>query len=96
MVLDNKVIRETIDSKKLKWNLIDNYIERQIEFKDFDNAFNFMTKVAALCKVQNHHPYWINDYNQLIINLHTIEFGGVSEKDLILAEAIDAIPVTSK
>ena len=63
---------------------------RNIEFKDFKEAFAFMTKVAAEADKMNHHPLWKNVYNKVEIWLSTHDAGDVvTEKDIQLAEKIN-------
>ncbi|HQT84009.1 MULTISPECIES: 4a-hydroxytetrahydrobiopterin dehydratase [Acidiphilium] len=66
-------------------------IERKFVFKDFAAAFAFMTRVALLAEAHDHHPDWSNVYNRVSIRLSTHEVGGLSERDIKLAEAIDMI-----
>ena len=74
------------------WQEHDNKLKKKFEFKNFEEAFGFMTKVAAVAEALNHHPYWINDYNKLDIWLSTHDKGNVvTEKDRTLAKAIDGL-----
>ena len=66
-------------------------IERRFRFADFAEAFAFMTRVALLAEKADHHPEWSNVWNRVEITLTTHEAGGVSVRDIALAEAIDAI-----
>ena len=72
------------------WTEKDNKLQRVFEFKDFVEAFAFMTKVAILAEKMNHHPYWSNVYNKVTIELSTHDAGNiVTDKDRKLAELID-------
>jgi 4a-hydroxytetrahydrobiopterin dehydratase len=74
------------------WKETDNKLVREFRFKDFQEAFTFMTRVAFLAEKHNHHPHWINVYNFVRIELSTHDSGDViTEKDRKLALAIDAI-----
>lgn len=74
------------------WKEQNNQLVRNFEFKDFVEAFAFMTKVAILAEKHNHHPEWSNVYNKLEIRLSTHDAGDViTEKDRKLAAAIDAL-----
>lgn len=65
-------------------------LKKNFQFKDFIEAFAFMTKVAILAEKINHHPNWSNVYNRVTIELTTHDAGNiVTEKDRKLAEAID-------
>ncbi|PHZ86031.1 4a-hydroxytetrahydrobiopterin dehydratase [Paremcibacter congregatus] len=64
-------------------------IERQFKFKNFNQAFGFMTSVALEAEKRDHHPEWFNVYNKLHITLTTHSSGGVTEKDIGLARFIN-------
>ncbi|WP_375249051.1 4a-hydroxytetrahydrobiopterin dehydratase [Sphingomonas sp.] len=66
-------------------------ITRSIVFTDFAEAFGFMTQVALLAERADHHPEWSNVWNRVDILLTTHDAGGLSERDIELATAIDAI-----
>lgn len=66
-------------------------IERDFKFKDFSEAFGFMARVALLAQAADHHPEWSNVYNKVSIRLSTHSAGGVTDKDMALAEAIDRL-----
>lgn len=74
------------------WQEEDNKLVRTFQFKDFIEAFGFMTKVAFIAEKMDHHPNWSNVYNQVTIALTTHDAGNVvTEKDRQLAEAIDGL-----
>ena len=64
-------------------------ITRKYQFVDFDAAFAFMTRVALLAAKTDHHPEWFNVYNKLEVTLATHDAGGVTQKDIDLAMAMD-------
>ncbi|MDR3475606.1 MAG: 4a-hydroxytetrahydrobiopterin dehydratase [Devosia sp.] len=66
-------------------------IARDFRFKDFAEAFGFMTRVALAAEKANHHPDWCNSYDKVAIVLSTHSAGGVTERDIALAKAIDAL-----
>ena len=66
-------------------------IARSFRFADFNEAFGFMTRVALLADKADHHPEWSNVYNRVEIELTTHDAGGLSERDLDMARAIDAL-----
>lgn len=70
-----------------------NAIVRDFKFHNFTDAFAFMTKVALLAEAADHHPEWTNVYNKVHIALSTHTAGGVTEKDVDLAEDIDGLGV---
>jgi len=65
-------------------------IARRFEFRNFSEAFAFMTRVALLAEKMDHHPEWFNVYNRVEVTLSTHDAGGVTEKDIALAKAMDA------
>jgi 4a-hydroxytetrahydrobiopterin dehydratase len=66
-------------------------ITRTITFADFSQAFAFMTRVALLAEKADHHPEWSNVWNRVDILLTTHDAGGLSPRDIDMAEAIDAL-----
>ncbi len=74
------------------WKEENNRLHKSFRFKNFSEAFAFMTRVAMLAEKFDHHPYWTNVYNQVEIFLNTHDAGDiVTEKDRKMAEAIDKI-----
>jgi len=74
------------------WEETNNQLKATFQFKDFIQAFAFMTEVALHAEKQNHHPDWSNVYNKVEICLNTHDAGNiVTEKDWKLAKAIDAV-----
>jgi len=74
------------------WTEKDGKLEQTFKFKDFSEAFAFMTRVAMVAESMQHHPDWSNSYNQVKITLVTHDEGNkITEKDHQLAEAIDKI-----
>ncbi len=66
-------------------------IAQTFKFKDFVEAWAFMTHVALLAEKGDHHPEWSNVYNRVEITLTTHEAGGVTGRDIALADAIGGI-----
>jgi 4a-hydroxytetrahydrobiopterin dehydratase len=73
------------------WQEKQGRLYRKFEFKDFQQAFAFMTKVAAAAEQMNHHPTWTNTYNKVEIWLSTHSEGQITDKDRRLAEKIDRL-----
>ena len=66
-------------------------IERQFQFKNFSQAWAFMSRVALIAEKSDHHPEWSNVYNRVAITLTTHDAGGLSERDSKMARAIDKL-----
>lgn len=74
------------------WIEKDNSLQQEFTFKDFSEAWAFMSRVALLAEKQNHHPNWSNVYNRVSIHLNTHDAGDVvTDKDWKLAKSIDKI-----
>lgn len=64
-------------------------IAKKFVFKDFNQAFGFMTRAALAAEKMDHHPEWSNVYKTVDVTLSTHDSGGVTEKDIALAKAMD-------
>ncbi len=64
-------------------------IRKEFRFADFNAAFGFMARVALAAEKLDHHPEWSNVYNRVDIVLSTHDAGGLTARDIALAEAID-------
>jgi 4a-hydroxytetrahydrobiopterin dehydratase len=74
------------------WHETNNKLYRSFEFKNFSEAFSFMTRVALLAEKMDHHPTWTNTYNKVEIWLNTHSAGDVvTDKDKKLADGIDKL-----
>ncbi|MGI9127524.1 MAG: 4a-hydroxytetrahydrobiopterin dehydratase [Roseomonas sp.] len=75
------------------WQLVEgrDAITRSFRFKDFSKAWGFMARVALLAEAQDHHPEWFNVWNRVEITLSTHDAGGLSARDVRLAQAIDGL-----
>ena len=71
------------------WTGGDDFITKVFKFGDFAEAFGFMTRVAIIADKMDHHPEWFNVYNRVDVTLTTHDAGGVTEKDVTLAEAME-------
>lgn len=75
------------------WTERDDALHADLKFKDFKDAFRFMTIVADLAEAQNHHPEWFNVYNKVTIKLTSHDAGNtVTDRDRKLAAAIEHHP----
>ena len=76
----------------MMWKEINGKLEQTFKFKDFSEAFAFMTRVALVAECAKHHPDWSNEYNKVKITLCTHDQDdAITEKDHQLAKAIDQI-----
>ena len=66
-------------------------ITKSFKFKDFNAAFGWMTRAALIAEKMDHHPEWSNVYNKVEVTLTTHSASGVTEKDINLAKAMDAL-----
>jgi 4a-hydroxytetrahydrobiopterin dehydratase len=64
-------------------------IARVFAFKDFNAAFAFMTRVALLAEKMDHHPEWSNVYNKVSVTLATHDAGGLTDRDIAMAKAME-------
>lgn len=73
------------------WLLQNGKLHKEYVFKDFVEAFAFMTKAALHAETMNHHPEWFNVYNKLKVDLMTHDVGGITSNDIALAKAFDSL-----
>ena len=66
-------------------------IARTFTFRDFNQAFGFMTRAALVAEKMDHHPEWFNVYKTVEVTLSTHDAGGVTERDVQLAEAMNKL-----
>lgn len=89
-----KLGREAIDAELAKlegWSVSENgaAIRKRFEFRDFSQAFGFMTRCALEAEKMDHHPDWSNVYRTVDVTLNTHDAGGVTALDLALARKMD-------
>ena len=89
-LLQNEELKELV-AKIPEWKIISNHIEREFNFRDFIEAFSFMTKIALICEKHNHHPNLENVYSKVIIKLNTHDLGGITNLDQTIASEINEI-----
>ena len=83
--------RQTLPATLPNWAIHQHSISRELVFRDFNEAFGFMSRVVLLAEGRNHHPNWSNVYNRVSITLSTHDLGGLSDLDVELAAAIDQL-----
>ncbi len=84
--------RSSALSELSNWKAVEgrDAITRKFEFKNFNEAFAFMTRSALLAEKMDHHPEWFNVYNKLEVTLSTHDAGGITENDVKMARAMDS------
>ena len=85
--------RKTALAKLEGWTEVDgrDAISRKFTFKDFNEAFGFMARAALIAEKLDHHPEWFNVYNRVEVTLATHDAGGVTERDIKLAQEMDRL-----
>ncbi len=80
------------------WTEVDgrDAISRKFTFKDFNEAFGFMARAALIAEKLDHHPEWFNVYNRVEVTLATHDAGGVTERDLKLAQEMNRLAPASR
>jgi 4a-hydroxytetrahydrobiopterin dehydratase len=89
--LNKQEIQDRMKEIDVLWVVEGKFIHREIVFKDFVEAFSFMTAVAIIAEKSDHHPNWKNVYNKVTIDLNTHDADGITKKDFQLAKGIDQI-----
>ena len=74
-----------------EWKLLGGKLHREYRFADFTHAFGFLAAGATIAEAMQHHPEWSNVYNRVTVDLSTHDAGGVTAKDLQLAEKFEEI-----
>ena len=89
----DEAARKDLAARLPGWRSVDgrDAIGKTFTFKDFNAAFGFMTRVALVAEKMNHHPEWLNVWNRVEVTLSSHDAGGLTERDLKLAEAMDRI-----
>ena len=87
-ILTDKQLEQFLDDHT-GWTLREGKLHREFLFDDFPAAFAFMTAVALVAEKHDHHPEWCNVYNQVRVDLVTHDAGGITAKDVSLAEAME-------
>lgn len=73
------------------WRVRDEKLHREFRFRDFVEAFGFMSEVALIAERMNHHPEWFNVYATVRVDLVTHDASGISERDFELAASMNRI-----
>ena len=73
------------------WSVVNGKLHKEFTFKDFIEAFGFMTTAALHIEKMNHHPEWFNVYNKIKIDLVTHDAGGITQNDVNLARTLNSL-----
>ena len=73
------------------WSYVDGKLHKEIRFKDFNEAFGFMTRVALIAEKMDHHPDWSNSWNTVVLDIVNHSAGGVTQSCIDLALDVDKI-----
>ena len=73
------------------WKEENSRLKKTFTFKDFSEAFGFMTRVALVAESMDHHPEWENVYGRVVVDLVSHDVAGVSERDVALARRMDEL-----
>jgi 4a-hydroxytetrahydrobiopterin dehydratase len=83
-----KNINQQLDVQQ-QWQIVEGKLTKTFKFKSFIRAFGWMTQIAIWAEKLNHHPEWLNVYNEVVVQLTTHDVGGISELDFKLAEKME-------
>ncbi|HSO83982.1 4a-hydroxytetrahydrobiopterin dehydratase [Thiocapsa sp.] len=86
-----KALSELNASAASPWNVAEGKLRKAFQFRDFVDAFGFMSRVALVAESMDHHPEWRNVYNQVVVDLSTHDAGGITVLDFTLASRIEGL-----
>lgn len=86
--LEGESIQEALEGLE-GWELLDGKLHREFKFKDFSEAFAFMSRAAMEAHLLDHHPEWSNVYNRVTVDLMTHATGGLTTLDAKLAAQLN-------
>lgn len=89
--LNKEEICERMKNIDAAWVFVEHSINKEFLFKNFNQAFSFMSEVALIAEKQEHHPSWSNTYHKVFISLTTHDTGGLTELDFNFANEVDDI-----
>ena len=93
--LDPQAIQQALNELNANagapWSLSEGKLHKVFTFKDFVQAFGFMTSAALVAESMNHHPEWVNVYNRVTVDLRTHDADGITELDFALARRMDQL-----
>ncbi len=90
----NKLSDEQIEKELANlpgWSIVNGKLHKDFVFKDFIEAFGFMSTAALHIEKMNHHPEWFNVYNKIKVDLTTHDAGGITQNDINLARILNSL-----
>ncbi|MEK6834538.1 MAG: 4a-hydroxytetrahydrobiopterin dehydratase [Thermoproteota archaeon] len=90
----NKLSDEQIEKELANlpgWSIVNGKLHKDFVFKDFIEAFGFMSTAALHIEKMNHHPEWFNVYNKIKVDLTTHDAGGITQNDISLARILNSL-----
>jgi 4a-hydroxytetrahydrobiopterin dehydratase len=88
--LSDEQIRKEL-TNLLGWSIVNGKLHKDFLFRDFIEAFGFMSTAALHIEKMNHHPEWFNVYNKLKVDLTTHDAGGITQNDINLARILNSL-----
>ncbi len=82
---------ELVLSRLAGWEIAGGKLHREYRFRDFVEAWGFMSSAALVIQQMNHHPEWFNVYHTVRVDLVTHDAGGITRRDVELAEKLEAL-----
>ena len=86
-----RALSELNNSAASPWGLVDGKLHKDFQFKDFVEAFGFMSRVALVAESMDHHPEWSNVYSRVVVDLSTHDVAGITTLDFTLASRIEGL-----
>jgi 4a-hydroxytetrahydrobiopterin dehydratase len=86
---DEQIRKELTDLSG--WSIVNGKLHKDFVFKDFIEAFGFMSTAALHIEKMNHHPEWFNVYNKIKVDLTTHDAGGITQNDINLARILNSL-----
>jgi 4a-hydroxytetrahydrobiopterin dehydratase len=87
----DRAVRELNAGAVSPWQICQGKLNKEFRFRDFVEAFGFMTKAALVAEGMNHHPEWFNVYATVRVDLATHDVGGITELDFALAQRMEGL-----
>jgi len=90
-VAADRALKELNASAAQPWRISQGKLHKEFQFRDFVDAFGFMTRAALVAEAMNHHPEWFNVYAKVLVDLSTHDVGGITELDFALAARMETL-----